>query len=156
IFRLADCFYSAQTTAGDIVADEIIDGFDADQHIVGAIHHVEFIDDRWRDGMPNRVITVLDPPQPPERPHPEKIRASMVEVLDGPSTFQAEAASVLKLLRRYLELLERQDRETGRPLRARLLTSHRVAPAAGEGFIAGADGRVRIRVEALREFDFKG
>ena len=59
IFRLAECFYSPQTAAGDIVADEIIDGYDADQHIVGTIHHVEFIDDRWRDGLPNRVITFL-------------------------------------------------------------------------------------------------
>jgi len=60
IFRLSECFYSSDTAAGDIVADEIIDGFDADQHIVGTIHNVEFIDDRWRDGLPNRVITFLD------------------------------------------------------------------------------------------------
>src|SRR5437660_2328109 len=109
IFRLAECFYSPHTAAGDIVADEIIDGFDADQHIVGTIHDIEFIDDRWRDGLPNRVITVLDPPTPPDRPDPEKIRNNMVEVLDGPSTFQAEAASIQKLLRRYLELIEQQD-----------------------------------------------
>ncbi len=31
----------------------------SDQHIVGTIHDVEFIDDRWRDGLPNRVITLL-------------------------------------------------------------------------------------------------
>lgn len=53
IFRLAECFYSPYTLSGDIVADEIIDGFDSDQHIVGTIHDVEFIDDRWRDGLPN-------------------------------------------------------------------------------------------------------
>jgi len=98
IFRLAECFYSQQTVSGDIVSDEIIDGYDIDQHIVGTIHHVEFIDDRWRDGLPNRVITVLDPPRPPDRPDPGKIRTSMVDVLDGPSTFQAEAASIQKLL----------------------------------------------------------
>src|SRR5437764_7047631 len=63
IFRLAECFYSPETTAGDIVADEIIDSFDNDQHISGTIHHIEFIDDRWRDGQPNRVITLLDPPK---------------------------------------------------------------------------------------------
>jgi hypothetical protein len=33
IFSLADCFYSPYTSSGDIVADEIIDGFDSDQHI---------------------------------------------------------------------------------------------------------------------------
>ena len=100
--------------SGDIVADEIIDGFDSDQHIVGTIHDVEFIDDRWRDGLPNRVITVLDPPIPPNEPDPGKIRTNMVEVLDGPSTFQAEAASIQKLLRRYLELIEQIDLENNR------------------------------------------
>lgn len=156
IFRLADCFYGPDTTAGDIVADEIIDGFDADQHIVGTIHNVEFIDDRWRDGLPNRVITVLDPPTPPDQPDPRKIRTSMKEVLDGPSTFQAEAASIQKLLRRYLELLEQQDRETNSKPRVRLFTHHRVLPAEGEGFVHCADGRKQIRIEALQEFDFKG
>ena len=156
LFRLAECFYSADTVAGDIVADEIIDGFDADQHIVGTIHNVEFIDDRWRDGLPNRVITVLDPPTPPDKPDPGKIRTSMIEVLDGPSTFQAEAASIQKLLRRYLELLEKNDRETNSKPRVRLYTHHRVIPTAGDGFIACPDGRIRIRIEALQEFDFKG
>ncbi len=156
LFRLADCFYSADTISGDIVADEIIDGFDSDQHIVGTIRNVEFIDDRWRDGLPNWVITVLDPPTPPDRPDPSKIRTSMVEVLDGPSTFQAEAASILKLLRRYLELLEKNDRETNSKPRVQLYTHHRVIPAKGEGFISCPDGRKRIRIEALQEFDFKG
>ncbi|MCU1400509.1 MAG: hypothetical protein JWN62_3618, partial [Acidimicrobiales bacterium] len=59
-FRLADCFYSADTLSGDIVTDEIIDGWDTEQHIVGTIHDVEFIDDRWRDNLPNRVVTILD------------------------------------------------------------------------------------------------
>ena len=156
IFRLAECFYSQQTASGDIVADEIIDGYDTDQHIVGTIHHVEFIDDRWRDGLPNRVITVLEPPRPPDRPDLGKIRTSMVDVLDGPSTFQAEAASIQKLLRRYLELIEQQDRETNRKPRVRLFTHHRVVPAEGDGFIHCPDGRKRIRIEALQEFDFKG
>src|SRR5690242_9155947 len=156
IFRLADCFYSTETVAGDIVADEIIDGFDVDQHIVGTIHHIEFIDDRWRDGLPNRVITVLDPPKPPERPDPHKIRSSMVEVLDGPSTFQAEAASIQKLLRRYLEKIEQLDRETNQKLRVQLFTHHRVVTAEDDGFIDCPDSRKRIRIEALQEFDFKG
>ncbi|GHO78342.1 hypothetical protein KSD_61130 [Ktedonobacter sp. SOSP1-85] len=144
------------TSAGDIVADEIIDGFDADQHIVGTIHNVEFIDDRWRDGLPNRVITVLEPPKPPEQPDPRKIRTSMMEVLDGPSTFQAEAASIQKLLRRYLEMIEQKDRETNSKPRVQLFTHHRVVPKEGEGFIDGPDGRKRIRIESLKEFDFKG
>jgi pSer/pThr/pTyr-binding forkhead associated (FHA) protein len=156
IFRLAECFYSPQTVSGDIVADEIIDGYDIDQHIVGTIHHVEFIDDRWRDGLPNRVITVVDPPRPPDRPDPGKIRTSMVDVLDGPSTFQAEAASIQKLLRRYLELIEQQDLDNHRKPRVRLFTHHRVVPADGDGFIHCRDGRKRIRIEALKEFDFKG
>ncbi len=156
IFRLAECFYTPYTMSGDIVADEIIDGFDSDQHIVGTIHDVEFIDDRWRDGLPNRVITVLDPPIPPNEPDPGKIRAHMVEVLDGPSTFQAEAASIQKLLRRYLELIEQIDLDNNRTPRVQLFTHHRVLPAEGDGFIQRPDGRIQIRIEALKEFDFKG
>src|SRR5712691_7456579 len=156
IFRLADCFYSSQTVSGDIVADEIIDGYDTDQHIVGTIQHVEFIDDRWRDGLPNRVITLLEPPAPPDQPDPRKIRNSMVDVLDGPSTFQAEAASIQKLLRRYLELIEQLDLDNNLKPRVRLFTHHRVVPADGDGFIHCPDGRKRIRIEALQEFDFKG
>src|SRR5579875_1762613 len=134
----------------------IIDGFDVDQHIVGTIHDVEFIDDRWRDGLPNRVITLLDPPKPPDRADPAKIRTRMVDVLDGPSTFQAEAASIQKLLRRYLELMEQQDREKNLKPRVQLFTHHRVVPTEGDGFIREADGRLRIRIEALQEFDFRG
>ena len=156
LFRLAECFYSLNTVAGDIVADEIIDGFDTDQHIVGTIHNVEFIDDRWRDGLPNRVITLLDPPKPPEKPDPRKIRTSMVDVLDGPSTFQAEAASIQKLLRRYLELVEQLDRNSNYEPRVQLFTHHRVVPSGNDGFMPLPDGRKRIRIEALQEFDFKG
>src|SRR5205814_49934 len=145
IFRLAECFYSPETTAGDIVADEIIDSFDNDQHISGTIHHIEFIDDRWRDGQPNRVITLLDPPKPPDRPDPKKIRTSMMDVLDGPSTFQAEAAAIQKLLRRYLELIEKQDLDNNHKPRVRLFTHHRVVPTDGVGFIDGPDGRKGIR-----------
>jgi hypothetical protein len=155
-FRLAECFYAPETAGGDIVADEVIDGFDIEQHIVGTIHDVEFIDDRWRDGLPNRVITILDPPEPPERPDATRIRTSMVDVLDGPSTFQAEAASIQKLLRRYLELMEHQDRQAGREPRVQLFTHHRVAPDEDEGFVREPDGRLRIRIEALQEFDYKG
>jgi hypothetical protein len=127
--------------AGDIVADEIIDGYDTDQHIVGTIHHVEFIDDRWRDGLPNRVITVVDPPRPPDQPDPRKIGSSMVDVLDGPSTFQAEAASIQKLLRRYLELIEQQDLENSRKPRVRPpATAHLLRVRSGwQGILGAAD-----------------
>jgi hypothetical protein len=155
IFSLAKCFYSPDTLAGDIVADEIIDGFDRAQHIVGTIRNVEFIDDRWKDGHPNRTITILDPPKPPTKPDPKKIRTSMAEVLDGPSTFQAEAASIQRLLRRYLELIEEQDRINGREPRVQLFTHHRVVPE-GKGFVEDSDGRKRILIEPLEEFDFKG
>jgi hypothetical protein len=155
-FRLADCFYSNETVAGDIVTDEIIDGFDSEQHIVGTIHDVEFIDDRWRDNLPNRVVTILDRPVPPDRPDPQRIRTSMIDVLDGPSTFQAEASSIQKLLRRYLELMEEQDRAAGRAPRVQLFTHHQVVKDEGDGFIPRDDGRLRVRIEALQEFDFKG
>jgi hypothetical protein len=156
LFRLAQCFYSSQTASGDIVADEIIDGYDTDQHIVGTIRHVEFIDDRWRDGLPNRVITLLEAPTPPDRPDPQKIRTTMMDVLDGPSTFQAEAASIQKLLRRYLELIEQQDLDNNYKPRVQLFTHHRVLPTGGDGFFHCLDGRKRIRIEALQELDFKG
>ncbi|MEA2839991.1 MAG: hypothetical protein QOF41_1321 [Methylobacteriaceae bacterium] len=157
IFRLADCFYHRDTVAGDIVPDEIIDGFDTHQHIVGTIHHVEFIDDRWRDGVPHRVVTLLQPPKPPVEPAPEEIRTDMVAVLDGPSTFQAGAAAILVLLRRYLEAIEAMDLESGVEIpRVRLLTRHRVVPGKDDGFIRREDGRVQIRVEHLQELDFRG
>lgn len=157
LFSLAECFYSLQTVAGDIVADEIIDGYDKHQHIVGTIHHVEFIDDRWKDGVPNRIVTLLAPPKPPDWPDPARIRTNLVEVLDGPSTFQAGAASILLLLRRYLERIEQLDLERGREHpRVRLFTRHRVVQAEGDGFIRLPDGRLRIRIEALQELDFKG
>ena len=80
----------------------------------------------------------------------------MIDVLDGPSTFQAEASSIQKLLRRYLELMQEQDRAAGRPARVQLFTHHQVVKEEGDGFIPGPDGRLRIRIEALQEFDFKG
>lgn len=154
-FSLADCFYSAETVAGDIVADEIIDGYDAHQHIVGTIHHVEFIDDRWKDGLPHRVVTLLEAPQPPDRPNPAAIRTDMVDVLDGPSTFQAGAAAILVLLRRYLERIEAMDRERGVEPRVRLFTRHRVVDGP-EGFERHEDGRLAVRIEVLQELDYKG
>jgi hypothetical protein len=154
-FSLADVFYSPDTTGGDIIADMVIDGFDTDQHIVGTIHDVEFIDDRFRNGLPNRVITVLPPPVPPYRPDPAKIHDSMVDVLNSPSTFQAEASSIQRLLRRYLELLEEMDVKASLEPRVQLYTHHR-ALVDDNGFYDGPAGRKGIRIEALQEFDYKG
>jgi hypothetical protein len=155
-FILADCFYSPHTVAGDIVADEVVSGYTSEEHLVGTIHHVEYIDDRWKHGAPNRVITHLAPPPVPSRPDPRRIRYDLAEVLDGPSTFQAGAASVLILLRRYLEAIERHDLVRGQRPRVRLFTHHRVVAAPGDGFIRQRDGRLRIRIEELEEIDFKG
>lgn len=159
LFRLAETLYSIETTAGDIVADEVIDGFDADRHIAGTIHHVEFIDDRWRDGVPNRVVTLLQPPKPPSSPDAAKIRTNMIDVLDGPSTFQGGASTVLVLLRRYLERIEEMDLASGRPPRVRLFTKARVIKSKGDepdGIYDLGDGRKGFRIEVLQEFDFKG
>jgi hypothetical protein len=155
LFLLAETLYSPHTQAGDIVADEIIDGFDLEQHVAGTIHHVEFIDDRWRDGVPNRTVTLLPPPPSPTAPDPSLIRTNMRDVLEGPSTFQAGAASVLILLRRYLEKMEKMDIEGGYQPRVRLFTRHRVVNTP-DGFMNLDDGRIGFRIEALQEFDYKG
>jgi hypothetical protein len=157
LLRLAECFYSTETAGGDIVADEVIDGNDAEHHLVGVIQQAEFIDDRWKGDMPSRVITRQPGPTPPSCPDPLKISGNMTEVLDGPSMFQAEASSILLLLRRYLELIEQQDISLGRSdARVRLFTRHRVATADCGGFIRLPDGRVRVYIEELEELDFKG
>ena len=155
IFSLADCFYSPKTTAGYIVADEVIGGFDAIHHISGAIHHIEFIDDRYQNGKPKRILTTLSKPELPEKPDPKAIRANVAEMLDGPSTFQSEANTILILLRRYLEAIEMLDKEMGREPRVILFTTHRVL-SDGEGFIREADGRVSVVIEKVQELDFRG
>ena len=155
IFSLADCFYGPTTKAGDIVTDEIIDGFTPDEHIVGTISHIEYIDDRWKDGKPNRFITRLNAPVPPTQPDPAKIRTDITAVLDGPSTFQAEARSVLILLRRYLEAIEKFDMDRGHEPRVRIFNHHRVVPDE-TGFVTMPDGRLRVRIEELHELDIKG
>jgi hypothetical protein len=155
LFSLAEVFYSPHTTGGDIVADSVINGFDTEQHIAGTIRDIEFIDDRFRNGLPNRVISVLPPPDPPDHPDPAKIHDSIIEVLESPSTFQAEAASIQRLLRRYLELLQEMDAEAGVEPRVQLYTHHR-ALVDDDGLYDGLDGRKGIRIESLREFDFKG
>ena len=53
-----------------LFADEVIDGHDKIHHIVGTIEHIEFMDDRHKDGQPHRTVTVLPPPKIPKRPNP--------------------------------------------------------------------------------------
>jgi hypothetical protein len=156
-FRLSERFFGPATRAGDVTPDEVITKYDNELHLVGTIKHVEFIDDRWRDGRPQRVVTYLDAPAAPTTPAPESIRTDIRDVLDGPSTFQAEAASILRLLRRYLEEIEAMDTAVGaaRP-RVRLFTRHRAVVKDARGLERRPDGRIHVRIEELQELDFKG
>ncbi|TQF66206.1 FHA domain-containing protein [Pseudoalteromonas luteoviolacea] len=155
LFSLAECFYSPNTVAGFAVPDEVVTGYDRTHHIAGEIHHVEFIDDRYVNGKPNRILTVLPQPETPREPCGNMIRTNLTEVLDGPSTFQSEANDVLVLLRRYLEGIEILDKETGREPRVQLFTTHRVVEES-EGFVRGEDGRISVTFEKLIELDFRG
>lgn len=151
LFSLADCFYSSSTKGGDVVPDNVIEGYDDEQHIVGTIQHVEYIDDRYKNGLPSRTVTELPPPAPPVVADPMKIRGNMQDVLDGPSTFQASALAIQLLLRRYLEKIEAMDLEEGKFPRVRLFTQHRVVEKAGFGFVRQADGRYQVRIEEVTE-----
>jgi len=160
LFSLAECFYSPNTTAGFVVADEVIDGFDRIHHLSGTIKHYEFIDDRYRFGRPHRVVTTLPRPEPPSKPDPTAIRTSVREVLEGASTFQSEANNILILLRRYLEAVEAMDKgkmkmDCHHPPRVQLFTHHQVM-LDDQGITAGVDGHVSFNLERLNEMDFKG
>jgi len=155
IFSLADCFYTASTKAGDIIRNETADGPTPGVHIAGTISHIEYIDDRWKDGKPNRDLTLSAGPAPPSRPDATKTRKDMKAVLDGTSTFQVEARSVLIVLRRYLEAIEKLDTERDDEPRVRIFKHHRVVPDE-TGFVRMADGRVRIRIEELEEAEVGG
>jgi hypothetical protein len=111
-FSLADCLYTARTKAGDIIPNESVDGFTPGEHIAGTISHIEHIDDLWKNGKPNRHITSLPCAVPSSRPDVTRTCKDMKTVLNRPPTFQVEARSVLILLRRYLEAIEKID--TGR------------------------------------------
>ncbi|MFG1953702.1 hypothetical protein [Micromonospora sp. NPDC048830] len=167
LFKLREAFYSPVTEPGDVYADECIAGEAA--HVSGLVHHTEFIDDRYVDGKPQRVITVLNPAKPPDEHDPAKVGRDMVTVLDGPSTFQAGASEVLVMLRRYLEMIEEMDIARGVTPRVRLFLSHRVAVGdegdgdgffkwmrQEDGFVSLPDGRKRILIEEVQEFDYRG
>ncbi|WP_285773747.1 hypothetical protein [Microtetraspora sp. NBRC 13810] len=170
LFRLAETFYSPKSEAGDIFADELISGLASslgdEIHISGTIYHAEFIDDRYRNGKPNRSITVLDRPNPPMEPDLTRVGRPTIDVLDGPSMFQAGAIEVLTFLRRYLQAIEKMDMAAGRVPRVRLYTSHRVVSSVGDtndgflrwfqhedGFVRHPDGRLQVLIEEIEEFD---
>jgi hypothetical protein len=134
LLSLADLFYHPMTKSRDIIPGAIIEGYEKELHMVGEIHDIEYIDDRWKDGQPHRTVTTVPPPSIPEHPCPNKIRTDLREVLDGPSTFQAAAFSIQLLLRRYLEALEKIDLNADRTPRCRLFTKHRVVQD-GSGLI---------------------
>jgi hypothetical protein len=150
LLSLADLFYSPSTMSRDIIPGSIIEGYHKTSHMVGDIHNIEYIDDRWKDGRPHRTVTSVPPPTIPTAPDASKIRTDMREVLDGPSTWQAAAFSIQLLLRRYLEQLEKIDLDAGRKPRCRLFTKHRVVQD-GSGLVHLPCGRVQIRIEEVTE-----
>lgn len=153
LLSLADLFYSTRTVSRDIIPGAIIEGYDKCNHMVGDIHNIEYIDDRWKDGKPHRTVTCVPGPTIPSEPDAGKIRTDMHQVLDGPSTWQAAAFAVQLLLRRYLEQLERIDLKAGRTPRCRLFTKHRVVQD-GSGMVRLPCGRVHIRIEEVTEVQF--
>jgi hypothetical protein len=171
LFRLADTFYSVQTEAGDLFTDELVSGLASslgdEIHVCGTIYHAEFIDDRYHDGKPRRVVTVLNRPTPPTEPDLTRVGRPTIDVLDGPSMFQAGAIEVLTMLRRYLQLVEALDRAAGKTPRVRLYTSHRVVDSDAsddkggfvrwfqheDGFVGLPDGRQQVMIEEIQEFD---
>ncbi|KAF5845069.1 hypothetical protein GGP41_001130 [Bipolaris sorokiniana] len=152
-FTLAGLFYSQSTMSGVIIPGSIIEGYDKSHHMVGDIHDIEYIDDRWKDGRPHRTVTSVPPPNMPTAPDSSKIRTEMREVLDGPSTWQAAAFSIQLLLRRYLEQLEKIDLNAGRTPRCRLFSKHRVVQD-GSGLVHLPCGRVQIRIEEVTEVQY--
>lgn len=153
LLSLADLFYHPITKARDIIPEAIIEGYEKELHMVGEIHNIEYIDDRWKGGKPHRTVTTVSPPSIPERPCPTKIRTDLREVLDGPSTFQAAACSIQLLLRRYLEALEKIDMDAGKTPRCRLFTKHRIVQD-GSGLVHHPCGRVQIRIEEVTELQY--
>lgn len=171
-YKLAECFYSPHTSAGSVRGDEVVTGFEGESHVAGVAHRLEIIDDRYQDGLPHRKVTYVQQPDPTPDLDMTKCGRSMRESLDSPSIFQVGAEEMLIVLRRYLEEIEEMDLAQGRDPRVRLLTYHRVAEPVrqrllarwlrrrsskeSDGFVVHGDGRRGIRVEAVRELDYKG
>nr|ARV75727.1 putative exporter [Micromonospora echinospora]CAF31450.1 putative gentamicin exporter [Micromonospora echinospora] len=170
-FILHEVFYRADAEDGaEARTDEILYGW-ADSCVGGLVRTAEFVDDRWVDGKPHRAVTVTHPQAPSMEHGPETVGRSMEDVFAEAPAFQVNAEDLLILLRRYLEEMERMDLDAGREPRCRLFTYHRVAepsrPTGWQrwtrreapqeyGLVRGADGRLRVRIEAIREIDEKG
>jgi EmrB/QacA subfamily drug resistance transporter len=174
-FRLNECLYfPGARSNGDARADEVLSGWAADSHAAGVVQVSENVDDRWVDGKPHRSVTAVRPPVPATEHGPGWIGRDMTEVLTGPAAFQIGAEELLIIIRRYLQEMERMDLAAGVPPRCRIFIYHRVVPPTGgtvagrllrrltgraveqDGFGRDADGRLRLRVEAIRELDDKG
>jgi EmrB/QacA subfamily drug resistance transporter len=171
-FILSEVFHNPDAEDGaEARADEILYGW-ADSCVGGHVQTAEFVDDRWVDGRPHRTVSVTHPPAPSMEHGPETVGRSMDDVFADVPGFQCNAEDLLIMLRRYLEEVERMDLAAGREPRCRLFTYHRVAEPSQptgwrrwlgrdtmpqeDGFVRGADGRLRIRIEAIREIDEKG
>jgi hypothetical protein len=159
-FKLAEVFFRPELQSGALDWPEIYRG-DLDpkngkeQNIGGRIHNVAFEDARAATKAANggkANVVELPPPAAPDKADPTKVRQDMKEILDGPSTFQAAISNYTGMLRKYLELMEAQDRERGLPPRAQIITNARVTQdEAGKvnGFIPQADGKQRILIEKV-------
>lgn len=172
LYKLRDTFYTPHSEPGGIFTDEVITGFlsslGTEGHTAGLINHTEFIDDRWKDGKPYRNLTILEPPRPPAVHDSSLVGRSTKEILDSPSTFQIGASEALVMLRRYLEMIEEMDLARGVEPRVRLFLSHRVIDGSQvadgflhwfrqeEGFVDADDDRKSLRIERVRELDYKG
>ncbi|MEU4565068.1 MFS transporter [Micromonospora sp. NPDC023956] len=175
LLRLHECFYLPGAEGGSGGrSDEIISGWHSDAYIAGAAESIQVVDDRWVDGRPHRAVTVPTLPEVSPEYDPTLVGRGMDEVLTEPQAVLLAAEELLILLRRYLEELERMDLAAGVDPRCRIFLYHQVAqPVAGRwwdrwrspaasrpdrapGFERGPDGRVRVRIEGVREVDHKG
>ncbi len=174
LLLLSECFFNRDVEVGDAVVDELVSAFDTNGHIAGTVKHIEFIDDRWRDGEPQRTVVISPPPELPEAPDPSRLDAPLVEILERPSPWSAPVAEILTLMRRYLEEMEQMDLASEHEPRLRLFLNHRVVDVPHEqdvawwrrrlaqrridrdGFLDAGEGRKRIRIERIVELDYKG
>jgi EmrB/QacA subfamily drug resistance transporter len=176
LFRLGECLYCpGAQEGGDARADEVISGWAGDAHAAGIVRNADYVDDRWVNGEPHRSVNSLRPAEVSQEHDRSSIGGDLTDVLRRPSTFVIGAEELLILLRRYLDDIEKMDLAANVEPRVRIFIYHRVAlprsqRSAGarlgrligrpqddnEGFVRGPDGRIRIRVEAIRELDEKG
>lgn len=105
-FLLHELFFSPNRGGSDIIGSLILSGTDTDHHLVGSIHNVEFIDDRYKNGKPNREILRFPPPKPAESADASRVRDNAT-CLASPSTFQISAKDLMDLLRTYLQAIEK-------------------------------------------------